>query len=496
VSSQGAVSGNPSDAFAIVNLTAVHYVPLVLKRVADTTTGIQVQNLSNSATTAYVIYYNRDGFADPSWIESRPLAPGGSATFFQGDHPTLPIGFDGSAVVQSTQASAAVVNRVHLPSAALPGPLPGSTFFLPTPIPVLAVPPTPLPLGGPQYGPYDDPPNVATAGAFQAIAAPTARQVAVPVVFGGFNGYRTTVSVQNTGELTTDYAVALYPTGSTTSVASFTLSIPPLAARRIRLAPDIGVPPDFVGTALITSTSSPVTGIAETVHSVSGLLFSYGGTSSGATTHQLPLLFRNAAGWVSGAQVVNVSTMDVLVNASLRGRGGLGGFTLPPRTLRPNESYTYYLPVLPEIPDGFIGSATFVASGPITVVAQHVQAERGNVMAYTGFSRATTTVGLPLLFKESNGWNSGVQVQNTGTAETNVTLTYFANDGLVLAENAIVGPGSSITFYQRDNPALPAGYVGSGVLSSSGGQPIVAVVNQVNYLRLGDNAMAYEGVGY
>jgi hypothetical protein len=302
--------------------------------------------------------------------------------------------------------------------------------------------------------------------------------------------------VQNTGDAVSDYTVALYPVGSTAPITSFQVTIPPLASRRVRLGSDIGVPPDFVGTALISSPTSRLTAIAETLQPANGLMFSYSGIASGDTAQHTPLLYKNFVGWVSGAQVVNVSVNDVVVNATLRQRGGALGFALPPRTLRPNESFTYYLPSLEELPDGFVGLGTFTASGAITVVVQHVNIDRGEVMAYNGFSRGTPNISLPLLFKNASDWNTGVEIQNLGAVDTLVTLSYFVPNGPIVTETALVPAGNSTTFYQRDNPQLPDGFIGSGVATNSNSQPIVAVVNEVNFERSGDAAMAYEGINY
>ena len=76
--------------------------------------------------------------------------------------------------------------------------------------------------------------------------------------------------------------------------------------------------------------------------------------------------------------------------------------------------------------------------------------------------------------------NSWIRVQNIGTAEANVTVSYFNEAGAQIAQDACpsagcvaLGPGQGWTFFQTDNPQLPAGYKGSALVESD--QPIVAL---------------------
>jgi hypothetical protein len=224
-------------------------------------------------------------------------------------------------------------------------------------------------------------------------------------------------------------------------------------------------------------------------------LLSYAGASTGATVMNAPLVYKNYTGWASGAQVANMTNSTVTMNASLRNRDNGIAFGLPPITLGPNQGYFYDLGSLGAIPDGFVGSGVFTASGPIALTVQEINAERSTGMAYAGFSAGTTNVSVPLTFKGANGWDTGVQVQNLGSVDTVVTITHFVPSGFSISETDTVIAGNSVTFYQPANPALPAGLTGSAIVTSSG-QPIVAIVNEVNYIRGGDSAMAYEGINY
>jgi hypothetical protein len=447
-------------AFTIASLSSEAFIPLVARQSSVGTTGIQVQNLSQTVSAVYLRYYDREGNSDPAWAQATTVSPGVSVTLYQGDHPSLPIGFEGSAVVQSQQPIDVVVNRVT--EALAPG------------------------LGGPA---------VATSSmtSFRASVGPLPQEAIAPLVFGGFNGYASTVSIQNTSAQTAPFSLSLYPAGSTIAETTVQLSIPPLGLRRVRITSDLGLAPGFMGGAVIRASVGGVSAVVESYHPVTGILFSYTPVASGAPVQHAPLLFKNAGKWASAAQVVNVSGSEVVVNAALRQRGELRSFVLKPATLRPNESYTYYLPATSEVPDGFVGAGTFSATGPIALVVLGLNADRWAATAYTGNATGTPNVSLPLLFKSFNGWDTGVQVFNTGIQDTNVTLTYFLSDGSAVSDVGPVAAGDSATFYQPASPALPAGFVGAGLVTSTNGQPIVAVVNMVSSNRPGDSAGSYEG---
>lgn len=439
---------------ACQNLQTGLWVPTVSKNAGGTDSGIQVQNTSNATATVNVLYFDQNGNTDARWTESASVAAGRSRTFYQPANVNLPPGFDGSAVVQATQTVRAIVNRTN----------------------------------------YLD--VNASAGSYPAPTTGTATRSTLPVVFGGFNGWRTTISVQNTGQARATYAVALLPTGSSTATRTVNLSIPASAVGRVRLTPDLGLPSDFVGTAVVTSSDGSLVAVAETINDLTDEMLSSTGFAEGTTVQNAPLLFKNAFGWFSGAQVVNVSSTTAVVNATLHHRDTGVAFSLPPRTLAPNESHTYFLPAIPDLPDGSVFSGVFSADAAIAVVVQQRNPERSTAMAYSGFGAGTPNISIPLTFKNRGGWQTGIQVQNLGNMETIVTVVHQPEGGTQVVEAASIAVGDSHTFYQPANASLPEGMVGAAVVSSSNGQPLVAIVNEVNYTRRGDASMAYEGINY
>jgi hypothetical protein len=456
------------EAFTITGLQHTLFVPIVAKRAANDGTVIYVQNISSAPTTVHVLYYDPDGRTDTVSNQTANILPGASQSFDVSANPTIASGFDGSAVIQSAQPVTAVVNRANLASG------------------------TPMldgELRAAQAG--------ASSGSFPALNTATANQMTIPVTFGGYRSYRTTISVQNTGIAPGSYTVSLFPTGSTTPAATISRLIPPMAASRVRLGQEFGVPADFIGTAVVMGNAgATLVAASETLNETNGMLMSYAGFGAGANTVNTPLLFKNYNGWVSGAQVVNMSVSSITVNATVYQRDSAISFGLGTRTLLPNESYTYYLPAITEIADGFVGSAVFSASGPIAVVVQEINEERVAGMAYSGFGAGTANISVPVISHDYQAWDTGIQVQNLGSAEAVVNVTYYLAGGRTVVEAALITAGGSETFYQPANPNLPAETIGAAIVTSNSGQPIVAIVNEVNYGVTGDGSMVYEGINY
>ena len=120
-------------------------------------------------------------------------------------------------------------------------------------------------------------------------------------------------------------------------------------------------------------------------------------------------------------------------------------------------------------------------------------------MAYNAFTPADATprISIPLVFKDRNGFNTGIQVQNVDNTDAQARITYSLSTGATAVEFAVVPAGGSHTFYQPDNQELPAGSVGSAVIENIGGsQRLVAIVTEVNYARGGDASSTYEGLNY
>jgi hypothetical protein len=91
-----------------------------------------------------------------------------------------------------------------------------------------------------------------------------------------------------------------------------------------------------------------------------------------------------------------------------------------------------------------------------------------------------------------SGWWSGQQIQNVGTQNTSVLFTAYDAQGNDYACGSAkpAAPGQSVNFLTNTDCQVPAGFVGSAVVSAD--QPIAAIVNVVN-MPSGTAAGMYRG---
>ena len=111
----------------------------------------------------------------------------------------------------------------------------------------------------------------------------------------------------------------------------------------------------------------------------------------------------------------------------------------------------------------------------------------------------TFTVYLPNITKTlggANGWHTPFIVQNVGTANAFLTVTYysFATGAQVVQRTAQVAPGRSFVDSPRDDADLPGDSQFSVVISAAGA-PVVAVVNEHQGPGAGNEALSYSGIG-
>lgn len=148
--------------------------------------------------------------------------------------------------------------------------------------------------------------------------------------------------------------------------------------------------------------------------------------------------------------------------------------------------------------------ATKVYSGVISsnqpVAAVVLQEKPGVMYAYTGLITigATNPVMPIATFNNSNN-QTGIQIQNTGGASTNVTISYapsaIGGVGSACTETQTVAAGASVTFgWPAFVTPVPAGYTGAStcvrgtrfigsakVTGNSAGATLNLVVNQAKY---------------
>lgn len=429
------VAGSKAASYnAPVTPAGTIFGPLVTGNKDGWNSVLTVQNPSTNAANYTITVWDGQGKAQATY--SATTNPNATTTFNLGSQ--LPAGFVGSITVDGTTPIVAVLN----------GDRAGSNGYA-------------FPL---------------IAKGDQALYA--------PLVFGNYNGWTSNIAVQNLdaqpARVTLAYTASA--TGAVNSEAE--VEIAPFSTRLFNLGASSAVAAGFSGSAVIRATNGKSLAAVVTAQHSSGTSQSYVALTGGAPNVATPLLFKNRNGWNTGIQVQNIGTMPANVTVSYASSTG-GAAGAENAVVQPGQAATFYQPSNTTLPDGFVGSATITSDGPpLAVLVNGVNYGRGLATTYTSGAdtAGATRIYAPLLFKGASGLNTGVQVQASGNQAASVTVTYYdANGQTVTSQQESIPAGQSRTFYQPGVTGLPDGFRGSAVVTSSGGQPISAIINQVRY---------------
>ncbi|MGA9347691.1 MAG: hypothetical protein WBW48_02650, partial [Anaerolineae bacterium] len=147
--------------------------------------------------------------------------------------------------------------------------------------------------------------------------------------------------------------------------------------------------------------------------------------SAGAMTMNLPLIMRGNAGFNTWFNVQNTGTSSTNVTVTYYpGSAGNSGVT-ETASIPAGAAHTFDQETKTALGTKFVGSA-LVTSNSQAIVATVEQAGTGSIktlLGYNGFTGGSTTVVAPLVMANNAGFFTGIQVQNVGTATTNVTVT-------------------------------------------------------------------------
>ena len=249
----------------------------------------------------------------------------------------------------------------------------------------------------------------------------------------------------------------------------------------------------FNGSVVISS-NQPVAAITNVLGDGFAFGASYEGFTGGAASVALPLTMKDNFGFDTWFNVQNASApggSDVSVSIAYEGTTCTEAATIPA-----GAAATFVQSTNTCLPVGHVGAATVTATGG-EVVATVMQTAAAQLLAYNGFTGGSEAPIMPLVQANNFMYFTGIQVQNVGAAATDVTLTYVSSsDPADTCTETMSGiaAGSSATFIDSSCAGLSAAdaFVGSAsVTANSGGEPLVAIVNQTTF---GDKGSAYNGI--
>jgi hypothetical protein len=192
--------------------------------------------------------------------------------------------------------------------------------------------------------------------------------------------------------------------------------------------------------------------------------------------------------WTSGFQVQNLGSTTANIVIKYYNQDGTQPIADVSDTVAGMGSKTYF-PI--HTADGFNGSVVVEGDQPIVAIANTLGNSPQYAASTESFSAGATSVKLPLIMRNNNGYYTWFNVQNAGSGDASVSVQYVPGSaGSAHSEGPYtVKAGAARTFDQRDMAALGSSFVGSAVVTSS--EPVVATVMQVGETY--KNMMGYNG---
>lgn len=126
---------------------------------------------------------------------------------------------------------------------------------------------------------------------------------------------------------------------------------------------------------------------------------------------------------------------------------------------------------------------------PVQLVTNLVDPERRLFSSTTGFVAGSSFVYLPLVMRDSYGFDTWFAIQNTFWHSVDVTITYYDERGTIVhRDQRPIPEGSSIVYHQGQDPDLPRGFSGSVVVDASGSVAVTV------YQESETEMMSYNGL--
>lgn len=274
--------------------------------------------------------------------------------------------------------------------------------------------------------------------------------------------------------------------------------------------PDItDLPDDFVGSAVVSSDQPVVANVNTQVPSGSGATEddpNRVGTASGVLSPSTTLNFTQVMNdyyeWNSYLAVQNTSSSEASVTVRYYNDsdGSEVSAAADTQTISAYSTYIFRQPDNSSLSSSWGGSAVVTSTQALAGVANFYNSgtakDTAQFHSYNAFGSGGTKLYAPRLVKDYYDYQSGLKIQNVGSAATDVTIVYYFGGSAYTQTVSSLQPSAATGLYLGDGSQVPelAGVSGSGsgVITSSG-EPIVATVNEDN--RLGQVISGHEGRG-
>lgn len=399
-------------------------------------TGIDIQNLTGTAGTVTVEFYNADGNSAGS-LDSG-IDAWGSLNFYLPLESAPPAGGQYSAVISSDVMVGATSSQSNYD-------LGGSDIYLGT------------------SQPQDT--------------------LNFPLVYRNHTTglWNTKLVIQNASATTQVVNLYLYSVGETTPDETDSATIAPYAAHVFDISAaqysDFGP----YGSAVVEGTA-PLAGVADNIRNpgtkVNVIESSYRafGDAQAGDEVILPLVYKNYNLWTTGVNLFNAGNIQTTVTITYTGTN-IPGQVVDSIVLGPNAMGIFYTPAnTTGLPNGWYGSAIVTSSATdlyVVVASQRYRTTGAEGVAYEGSlrSEATACVSLPVVHNRTT-WKTGINIMNLGNVAANVTINYASSAvGIDDATQDIVVPANSpLTVYMPTDGTTDLGFYGAADVKSTNTQ--------------------------
>jgi hypothetical protein len=247
----------------------------------------------------------------------------------------------------------------------------------------------------------------------------------------------------------------------------------------------------FVGFARITSVGNVVAmvqrekpGSDVAMLNVASALPTEVATIQSLTSYMLqaPIIFNAYNGWNTGINLANPTSAVANVTISYPGAGRPDDNV----TLQPFSSDYVYTPANASGQTGFTGNAVIYSDQPIGAIVDEVKYSTNDGISYSAVPGLDSQVALPLIFKQSQSGtrndNSGINVSNASDTQTTVEINiYTQQGGLAGGPYDLTILAHSSNFIYLPTTSVEPDLLGTAIVTSLDGAPIVAVSNDVSY---------------
>lgn len=293
--------------------------------------------------------------------------------------------------------------------------------------------------------------------------------------------YISGVQVQNLSGSTANISLSFYSTASGTLTTSASDTIAANSSKTY-FGATMPVSTGFNG-SMVVSSDQPVAAISNILGNSGVASASYDGAAAGSTTLLLPLLMKGNSGNDTWFNIQNTGSAAATVNVAYSDGTNVNGVSI-----NPGASHSYFQ--ASETHSGpHVFSAIVTSAQPIAGTVLQEKASGPSLMfAYTGFNAGSTNPVMPLINSNNGGTITGVQIQNAGGSDTNVTVSYTPSlAGAACTETQSIPHGTSKTFALAafangafSNCAAGQKFVGTAkVTTNSASMPLTAIVNQL-----------------